>query len=260
MIFQPSRAPANADSFGPPQTNLPFRAGSREVATCFFLGGVDWRYLVGNGFDVLDNPRINLVQQIRSLRKGTELYRNLSERAIRVCVSQEVADAVVATGRANGPVLTVSNGIDLTQFVSSGEGSAAEYEARRLQATIIGYKNPDAARTLSEGLDAEGIQHLLVTDFLDRGAFLGLLSESRVAVCLPRAEEGFYLVALEAMASGCTVVTQDCVGNRGFCRHAENCLLAEHDAKSLLGMTKESPRDGRAAMWPAACAGPKHRR
>ena len=206
----------------------------------FFLGGVDWRYLVGNGFDVLDNPRINLVQQIRNLRKGTELYRNLSERAIRVCVSQEVADAVVATGRANGPVLTVPNGIDLTQFVSSGEGSAAEYEARRPQATIIGYKNPDTGRALSEGLDAEGIQHLLVTDFLDRGAFLGLLSESRVAVCLPRAEEGFYLVALEAMASGCTVVTQDCVGNRGFCRHAENCLLAEHDAKSLLGMTKRA--------------------
>ena len=30
------------------------------------------------------------------------------------------------------------------------------------------------------------------------------------------------------MASGCLTVTLDCVGNRGFCRHDENCLIAEH--------------------------------
>ena len=39
------------------------------------------------------------------------------------------------------------------------------------------------------------------------------------------------------MASGCLVVTLDCIGNRGFCRHEDNCLVAESSPESLLQMT-----------------------
>ena len=69
--------------------------------------------------------------------------------------------------------------------------------------------------------------------FLDRSAFLDLLAESRVAVCLPNAVEGFYLPAIEAMASGCLVVTLDCIGNRGFCHDHWNCVIAEPSPESL---------------------------
>ena len=91
---------------------------------------------------------------------------------------------------------------------------------------------------MSERLDAANIEHLLVCDFLDRSAFLALLGESRIAVCLPREREGFDLPALEAMASGCLVVILDCIGNRGFCRHDANCLVAEHDPESLFRATR----------------------
>ena len=113
-------------------------------------------------------------------------------------------------------------------------------EKRRLPITIVGYKSPELARRLSERLDAERIEHLLLTKFADRDTFLGLLAESRIAVCLPHVEEGFYLPALEAMASGCLAVTLDCIGNRGFCRHDENCLIAEHSPESLLHVTKSA--------------------
>ena len=59
-------------------------------------------------------------------------------------------------------------------------------------------------------------------------------------VCLPYEEEGFYLPAIEAMASGCLVVTLDCIGNRGFCRHEDNCLIAERSSESLLEVTKRA--------------------
>ena len=202
-----------------------------------FLAGVDWRYLHGSGLETLANPRINLVQHVRHAHEGTELYRYLSERAVRICVSQEVADAISATGRTNGPVLTIPNGIDVTPFESEGGGSPAEFDERRRPVTIVGYKSPELARTLSERLDTANIEHLLVCEFLDRSAFLALLGESRIAVCLPREREGFYLPALEAMASGCLVVTLDCVGNRGFCRHDANCLVAGHDPDSLFRAT-----------------------
>ena len=67
-----------------------------------FLAGVDWRYLYGSGLETLANPRTNFVQHVRHAHDGTELYRYLSERAVRICVSQEVADAISATGRTNG--------------------------------------------------------------------------------------------------------------------------------------------------------------
>ena len=203
-----------------------------------FLAGVDWRYLRGNGLETLANPRINLIQHVRHAHEGTELYRYLSERAVRICVSQEVADAISATGRTNGPVLTIPNAIDVTPFESVGGSSPAGFDERGRPITIVGYKSPELARALSERLDAARIEHLLVCEFLDRSAFLALLGESRIAVCLPREREGFYLPALEAMASGCLVLTLDCIGNRGFCHDEENCLVAEHDPESLFRATK----------------------
>lgn len=210
--------------------------GRRDV---LFLGGVDWRYLFAGGLrELTDNPRINLVQHVRHAHEGTELHGYLEEPAIRICVSEEVADAIAATGRVRGPVLTIPNGIDVAPFEPGGDGSPAGFEARPSAVTIIGYKRPDLARELVGRLEAEGISHRLVTELLDRGQFLELLAGSRVAVCLPRAEEGFYLPALEAMASGCLLVTLDCIGNRTFCRHERGCLVAEPDPDALCAATK----------------------
>ena len=202
-----------------------------------FIAGVDWRYLRASGLEALENPRINFVQHVRHAHEGTELHGYLARRAIRICVSREVADAISATGRPNGPVLAIPNAIDVAPFDSPGGGSPAGFETRRHAVTIAGYKSPDLARALSGRLEAQRIEHRLVTDFIERDAFLALLAGSRVAVCLPRAEEGFYLPALEAMASGCLVATLDCVGNRGFCRHEDNCLVAESSPESLFRAT-----------------------
>ena len=198
-----------------------------------FLAGTDWRYLYERGLQDATMPRINLVQHVRHAHEGTELFGYLSERAVRICVSHEVADAISATGLPRGPVLTIPNGTDLTPFVPSGTGAPAGYEGRRRSITIIGYKRPDLARGFSERLSAQRLEHELKTTLISRSAFLELLAESRIAVCLPHPEEGFYLPALEAMASGCLVVTLDCIGNRGFCHDYWNCIIAEPTSESL---------------------------
>ena len=92
---------------------------------------------------------------------------------------------------------------------------------------------PDLAHSLSRRLEEDGVPHRLLVGFLDREDFLGLLHRTQVVVCLPRDEEGFYLPALEAMAAGCTVVTFDCIGNRGFCRDGDNCLVAAAEVEPL---------------------------
>lgn len=214
-----------------------------------FVAGTDWRYVDARGLDDLTNVRINLIQGVRHAQAGSELYGYLDRRAVRICVSQEVADAITATGRIRGPVLTIPNGIEMTPF-QSRDGTR---DRRRHEVTIIAYKAPNLARELSALLTARGVAHHAVFDFLDRRAFLELLADTKTAVCLPFPEEGFYLPALEAMAAGCTVVTMDCIGNRGFCRPGDNCLIGR-DAESLADAAARAQ-----AMPPAVLEGFRER-
>ena len=206
----------------------------------FLEGATDWPFLIGNGLETLPNPRINFIQGIRHAHEDNVRYPYLAKRAIRICVSQEVADAISATGRTNGPILTIPNGVDVTPFEPAGSGSPVGYEARPVSVTVAGHKNPDLARRLSERLESAHVGHRLLADFLDRSVYLAMLAESRIAVCLPEAEEGFYLPPLEAMAMGCLVVTVDCIGNRGFCHDEENCLIAERCPDSLFSTVKHA--------------------
>lgn len=210
--------------------------GGRDI---LFLAGTDWRYFNRLGLNGLDVPRINLIQHVRHAHAGTELHGYLDRRAVRICVSEEVAQAIRANGRVNGPVFAIPNGTECRACAIDCRG-AVGFDARTEAVAIVGYKRHDLAAALSRRLDEAGIPHLTLDSFIRRDAFLGLLRRTRVAVCLPRSEEGFYLPALEAMAAGCTVVTMDCVGNRGFCRHEHNCLVAEDDAESLARATMKA--------------------
>ena len=210
-----------------------WRPGTRDI---LFLAGTDWRYVARAGLDGVANPRINLIQHVRHAHVGTELHGFLDQRAVRICVSDEVARAIQATGRVNGPVFTIPNGTECGASPVDCRGSVG-FEERPETVAIVGYKRQDLAAALSNLLNDAGVAHITLDGFINRDAFLGLLERTRVAVCLPRSEEGFYLPALEAMAKGCTVVTLDCVGNRGFCRNGHNCFVAEDDPAELARAT-----------------------
>lgn len=210
--------------------------GGRDI---LFLAGTDWRYFTQAGLHGSAIPRINLIQHVRHAHAGSELHGYLEQRAVRICVSEEVAQAIHATGRVNGPVFAIPNGTECRASQIDCRG-AVGFDERPETVVIVGYKRRDLAAALSRLLDEAEIPHLTLDSLINRDAFLGLLERTRVAVCLPRSEEGFYLPALEAMAAGCTVVTLDCVGNRGFCRHEHNCLVAEDDPESLARATMKA--------------------
>ena len=81
----------------------------------------------------------------------------------------------------------------------------------------------------------------VLTKLLPRAEFLQKLARARRAVLLPRATEGFYLPALEAMALGALVICPDCVGNRSFCQPGQTAVVPESREPAALW----------AAVWTA---------
>lgn len=188
-----------------------------------FLAGLDWRtYLAAERPQ--HQPVINLVQHVRHAEPGEDVFEYLAQRAIRICVSQQVADAIQGTGRVNGPVFTIPNGVALP-----------ELDVRKAyDLVILGIKQPELALSVYEQLSASGLKILLVNQQVPRHQWFEYLAASRIALLLPNLTEGFYLPALEAMKFCDLVVVPDCIGNRDFCKDNHNCLIPQYNIESIL--------------------------
>jgi hypothetical protein len=197
----------------------------------FFLAGVDWQYAFSQNILDFTNPRINLIQHVRHAHQGTELYGYLKERAIRICVSAEVAEAISETGIVNGPVIVIPNGVDLGANADVLKG--AQRDSSKGRVLILGYKRPEFAKLLSDNLHQQGIEHEVLSRMVPRETYLEKIAKYSIIVCCPHEEEGFYLPALEAMYMGSLVISPDCVGNRSFCIKGETCMMPEYTVESV---------------------------
>lgn len=211
-------------------------AWNPNAADALFLGGMDWLAVP----EELQMPTINLVQGICHANPTDPRYAFLERPAMRICVSQQVTDAILSTGKVNGQVLTIPAGLDTATF-------PAPAPQRDIPLLIAGLKQPDLAIELSKFFSAQGIKCVCLTQQIPRSEFLGMLGRACVTLFLPLCQEGFYLPALEGMAMGTLVVCPDCVGNRGFCVNGSNCLMPDYTIEALgfagLAAIESSPKD-----------------
>lgn len=201
----------------------PLASWQPDAAAAFFVAGDDWRAIP----DPSPAPVINLIQHVRHADPGTTRWTALARPAIRICVSREVADAIEATGRVNGPVHVIPAGLDPADLPPPGprrEGSVV----------IAGLKNPEFALAVHRRLAAAGHESDCIVDRLPRGEFLARLAASAVVITLPNAHEGFFLPALEAMALGAITVCPDCLGNRRFCRDGETAFRPAYELEAVV--------------------------
>jgi len=195
----------------------PLGAWNPSAAAALFVAGLDWEAVP----DPAPAPVVNLVQGVRHADPDDPRYRFLRRPAVRICVSDAVADAIRGTGLVAGPIHVIPNGIDPAALPPPA--------ARRdIPLLIAGSKNPAFAAALADRLHATGLRVECLTVPLDRGTFLERLGRAETVVTLPLEREGFFLPALEAMAMGAVVVCPDCVGNRGFCRDGATCFRPEY--------------------------------
>jgi hypothetical protein len=218
-------------------------------ADVLFLGALDWEFLTEKERKKSKVPVLNLIAGVRHADPGDPRRALLAHRAIRICVSDEVAAAIRAAGPPNGPVFVIPNAVNVTD--------APAVEKREVDVLVAGSKQPALARRIAARLRAPARNVDLLDAKVPRREFLGRLARARTAVLLPLAAEGFYLPALEAMALGTLVVCPDAVGNREFCKDRVNCVMPEYDEEAILAASNVAltmPAARREAMIAKASA------
>ncbi len=203
-------------------TPSPLPAWNPIAADALFLAGLDWLAVP----ETPPCPVVNLVQHIRHGTPDDPRYAFLSRRAIRICVSEEVTSSILASGRVNGPVVTIPNAIDVQHF-------PAPAQVRDIALLIVGLKNPALAAGLASRLRHAGVHVTCQTQALPQREFLELIGRAETVVFLPTPQEGFYLPALEGMAMGALVICPDCVGNRSFCHDQVNCYRPTYTVDAI---------------------------
>ena len=201
-----------------------------------FVAGRDWQRLDQLGILERGIPVLNLIQHVRHGADWSIQSNFLDRKAIRLCVSQEVADAVEQAG-SNGPIVVIPNGIDVPIVAPD------DPRARPIDLLIAGLKQPAMATRAAGHLARTGRSIEVLTDAVPRSEFLDAMRRARITLFLPNETEGFYLPALEGMALGTIVVCPDCVGNRTFCIPGVNAFRPGfqfddlvHDTESALTM------------------------
>jgi glycosyltransferase involved in cell wall biosynthesis len=216
-------------------------------ADILFIEGVDWHRLPAAQRSAYPTPVVNLVQGVRHaahddpLRRYRFLHQALSFKAIRICVSPEVAAAVEATGRVRGPLFTIPVAIDVETVEAVGRS-----RRRDIDLLVVADKQSDRGRLIAAQLERPDRKTYLLDRRIAREEFLQLLGQSRVTTFVPTAAEGFYLPALEAMALGSLVVCPDVIGNRSFCIDGENCLRPANSDEEVIRATESALNDHEA--------------
>lgn len=216
-----------------------------DEADALFVAGLDWTAVPADW----PKPVVNLVQGVRHATEGDPRRAFLTRRAVRICVSGEVADAIQATGLVNGPVYTIPNAIEVPSTARDGRPGTP--------LLVAGWKDGQFTAEVVAGLRAAGCEPEVIAAPVPREEFLGRVAAARVVVFVPLREEGCFLPALEAFALGTLVVCPDCVGNRGFCRDGETCLRPDHAPGAIVAATQVAvamPPPERARIVAAAAA------
>jgi len=199
-----------------------------EPHDLLFLGGMDWPAADALGLLRSHTPIMNLLQGTRHANPGDSARPWLSHFATRICGSEEIAQAIVATNLANGPIHTITHGID------SLEHLRLRPDERTIDVVVAGFKDAKLAGKIGAGLQAAGVSFEVLTNYLSRNDYLDRIRQARVAVLLPRKQEGSFILSLEAMALDVAVVCPSVPGVQSFCHHEKTALLTERDADALV--------------------------
>lgn len=201
-------------------------------ADILFLGGGDWKAVIKNDAFIKKQknlPVINFIQGLNALKPENIDNLHLKERAIRICVSEEIASVLNSVSYVNGPVFTIPNCIDYSELPEP-----LDLKYKDIDLLIVAIKQPILGEKLkSEYLSLSNKKIYLLSKYISRFDFLNLVNRAKATLYLPMQLEGFYLAALEGMYLHTLVICPDCMGNRSFCIDGETCFLPLYNIPAI---------------------------
>lgn len=193
----------------------------------FFVAGRDWLMLDQHPEAGDDIPVVNLVQHMRHADPKSNRFEFLSRKAIRICQSEEVAQALRETGLTQGPLIVIPIGRDLESL------PAPNAAKRDVDVLIIALKQPDLGEELERRLKKPGRRINLLSRLLPMPEYLSRIQEAKTTVFLPNEAEGFYLPPLEGMALGTLVVCPVHEGEHSIYLPGHNCFRPNYTVAEL---------------------------
>jgi hypothetical protein len=122
-----------------------------------FLGGRDWPTAEALGLLGTGIPVINFIQNVLHGNPDSPFRGWLGYQATRICVGEEVAAAIRATGEANGPLHVVVYGIEALDGLRLGQ------DARTVDVFVAGIKDAKLARDIETLLAQTGVSYEVMT-------------------------------------------------------------------------------------------------
>lgn len=170
---------------------------------------------------------IHIVQNVRhvtpSWRNGYAL-RLLTRPLARISINDVVAQAIDPwlDPRAIHEVIPI--GHEIGYFTPQQKPA----RHRPLRVAHTSWKS-DLGFRVQSATAADRFEFRAISHSADWSELRDLYHWADVFLCTPGPEEGFYMPGLEAMESGCIVISPDVGGNMAYCRPGENCLLVDFE-------------------------------
>jgi hypothetical protein len=193
----------------------------------FFVAGRDWVTMDEHPSAGSDIPVVNFVQHMRHADPDSNRFEFLNRKAIRICVSEEVTQALRETGITRGPLMTIPIGLDLGDLTPSDA-------TRDIDVVIAALKHPKFGEELGHRLTQSGRRVEVLSTLLPRPEYLELIRRARTTVFLPNKAEGFYLPPMEGMALGTLVVCPVHAGEHSFYVPGYNCFRPDYTLEELV--------------------------
>lgn len=210
-----------------------YRPDNFDVA---FLAGMDWQ-AYAPFFDP-KQVKINLIQHVRHGDPKHPLHQFLQHRAVRLCVSEAVKQAIEPY--ANGPCIAIKMGYQM-----------AEVKARKTQDLyILATKQPKLGKGICQWAQQKGLSVVLHDSPVERRQVHQAMAESRVTLTLPNKTEGFYLPGIEAMALSGWAIVPDCIASREYTLKGANISSCELSMQSCQQAVEQAlAESGKWLAW-----------
>ncbi len=194
----------------------------------FFSLPSNYSYIT-NRFSGIQCKLVHLIQNVRHANiffQGGCATDILGLPMTRICITQEVQDAIEPWVLEKERCYLVPHGFDFDYFVQELEGAGKT----RLSTVLYNTFKSGIGRIIKERYQQRGG----MASFIEIGSGIKwddlrkAYHSADIFIGTPLLEEGLYLPAMEAMAAGNLTIVPDAKGNRFYCDFGKNCIQVEY--------------------------------